>query len=629
MKDISTAEHGMQPKYLRYNVWDPASDFTPTTADWTETAAPLPRPPQSELNNPIVTKTIREYPDLFRIVTPIKVDIFESYLSTHPNQQFVQSVCAGLREGFWPWASTTKPGYPSVNDQAQSMPTDSNKARFLRDQRDVELAKGRFSQSFGTDLLPGMYCMPIYAVPKPNSSDFHLVTDQSCGKHSLNSMVQHECVTGYPLDNLVHFGEMLLDLQRKQPGQVRVAWKSDIAEAYRILPMHPLWQIKQINTIDGKRYLDRCNAFGGSASGAQFISVNSLVAWIAKRIKGVDYLGNYVDDSSGCGLANDTLFYKPYKRSFPRDQVILLRLWDELGIPHKEKKQVYGSPLMVIGINVDANILSFTLPDEAKTRLIEELKWWCRSGGKERLRRWFQMGGWFNWALNAYPLLRPGLNNFYPKLRGRRDSLSLIWINKSIRDDFEWAMRILDNSTGVHLLKSLSWGLEDATLIIYCDACPAGMGFWYPGMRIGFYSPTPAYPNPDLIFYFEALCVLSAIYDAHCRSPRLGEGRFVVFTDNSNTVDIFNTLRALPPYNNILKAAVDIINKGDHNIRVLHVPGAENTVADALSRADFQRALDAVPDLKISTFEPWDWAPKADGSITFQPPRRMLGVEKC
>ena len=490
-KVINAPEHGMQPKYLRYNVWDPTSDFTPTTADWTEMATPLSRPPLSELVNPIATKTIREYPDLFKVITPIKVDIFESYLSTHPNQPFVRSICEGLREGFWPWADTTKPDYPAINDQAQSTPADKGKAQFLKDQLEVELTKGRFSPSFGTDLLPGMYSMPIYAVPKPNSSDFRLVTDQSYGKHSLNSMVKHESVTGYPLDNLVHFGEMLLDLQRKKPDQVRVAWKSDIAEAYRILPMHPLWQIKQINMIEGKRYVDRCNAFGGSASGALFIAVNSLVAWIAKRIKGVSYLGNYVDDSSGCGLADDTVFYEPYQRSFPRDQVILLSLWDELGIPHKEKKQVYGSPLTVIGINVDANNLSFTLPDEAKVRLMEELKWWCRSGGKERLRRWFQMGGWFNWALNAYPLLRPALNNFYPKLKGRRDSPALIWVNKSIRDDFAWAMRILENSTGVLLLKSLSWGLEDATLLIYCDACPAGMGFWYPKMRIGFYSPTP------------------------------------------------------------------------------------------------------------------------------------------
>jgi len=49
------------------------------------------------------------------------------------------------------------------------------------------------------------------------------------------------------------------------------------------MPMHPCWQIKQVNTIDGKHYVDRCNAFGGSGSGGIWITFNSLVAWIAKN----------------------------------------------------------------------------------------------------------------------------------------------------------------------------------------------------------------------------------------------------------------------------------------------------------------------------------------------------------
>jgi len=132
-------------------------------------------------------------------------------------------------------------------------------------------------------------------------------------------------------------------------------------------------------------------------------------------------------------------------------------------------------------------------------------------------------GGWFNWALNVYPLLKPALNHFYPKLKGWHDSTSLLWINNNIRNDFNWAIQILDNSTGVQLLKLISWAPADASLTIFCDACPVGMGFWYPSMKIGFFSPTPAYENPNLIFYFEALCVLLAIYDAHCRTKKKGK----------------------------------------------------------------------------------------------------------
>ena len=332
--------YGMRPRYLRHNVWDPDSEFSRTTADWTETARPLPRPPLEELQDEVTAKTIRENPDLFKIVTPINVDIFESYLSDHPNQPFVRSVCQGLREGFWPWADTLKEGYPATHDESQPTPSNPTRAAFLTSQLAIERSKDRFSRSFGRDLLPGMYSMPIYAVPKPNSTDLRLVTDQSYGRYSLNSMIDHDCVTGYPLDNLKHLGEMLLDLERRSHGERRVVWKSDIAEAYRLIPMHPHFHIKQVNTIGGQRYIDRNNSFGGSGSGALFIAVNSCVAWIAKRVKGINYLGTYVDDSSGCLTKNDLVLYEPYGKLFPRPQATLLGLWDELGIPHKEKKQL-------------------------------------------------------------------------------------------------------------------------------------------------------------------------------------------------------------------------------------------------------------------------------------------------
>ena len=626
-RDIRDATYGLKPKYLRYNVWNPESDFSPTTSDWTLTAEPLEGPPQSELDDENVKKTIRENPHLFKIVTPIKVDIFEAYLSTHPNQPFVKSVCKGLREGFWPWARTPCAGYPIINDESKPPPLDKKKADFLRAQRDSEVAKGRFSPPFKHELLPGMYCMPIYAVPKPHSSDLRLVTDQSYGKYSPNSMIQHDKVTGFPLDNMMNFGEMLIDLERRAPGEEKVAWKSDIAEAYRILPMHKHWQVKQVVRVDDECHVDHCNVFGGCGAGALFISVDSLVAWIAKEIKRIRYLGNYVDDSSGCGKKSDYLFYEPYGKSMPRDQVILLTLWDELGIPHKPHKQISGSPLTIIGISVDANELSLTLPEEAKALLMKELEWWCKPGRKEKLRRWFQLGGWMNWAFNVYPRLKPALNNFYPKLKGRRDSTSLLWVNNNIRDDFSWALKILSNSSGVRLLKSVYWDVDEASLTIYCDACPEGMGFWYPALNIGFYSPTPLHDNPDLIFYFEALCVHSALFDAYRRTPKNSNGRFVIYTDNSNTVDIFNTLRALPPYNHLLKTAVDILNQGDHDLRVLHVSGVDNAVADAFSRNNFHRALTLVPGLKIAPFEPWTWSPGFKKPLTFTPPRGTLGAE--
>ena len=74
--------------------------------------------------------------------------------------------------------------------------------------------------------------------------------------------------------------------------------------------------------------------------------------------------------------------------------------------------------------------------------------------------------------------------------------------------------------------------------------------------------------------------------------------------------------------------AIDILNMGNHDMRILHVSGVNNAVADALSRANFQRAIDITPALKIINFEPWSWSPDASGSLTFQPPRGTLGEDR-
>ena len=145
-----------------------------------------------------------------------------------------------------------------------------------------------------------------------------MVTDHSAGEYSLNSMIHHDLVTGYPLDNMKYIGGMLLSLHEYLPeGSELVMWKADIAEAYWLLPVHPPWQLKQINIIDELCHVDRNLAFGSSVSAVIFIAFNSLVMWIMVNVCAVEYLATYVNDSSGCNLAGNVAFYGPYGKNMP------------------------------------------------------------------------------------------------------------------------------------------------------------------------------------------------------------------------------------------------------------------------------------------------------------------------
>jgi hypothetical protein len=56
--------------------------------------------------------------------------------------------------------------------------------------------------------------MPNYAVPKPHSEKLRLINDHSVTKHSLNSMINHDQVVGFPMDSLARFGEKLKALRK-------------------------------------------------------------------------------------------------------------------------------------------------------------------------------------------------------------------------------------------------------------------------------------------------------------------------------------------------------------------------------------------------------------------------------
>ncbi|KAF6742173.1 hypothetical protein DFP72DRAFT_831252 [Ephemerocybe angulata] len=128
------------------------------------------------------------------------------------------------------------------------------------------------------------------------------------------------------------------------------------------------------------------------------------------------------------------------------------------------------------------------------------------------------------------------------------------------------------------------------------------MGFWIKDSNLGLYADTLDTQGEEFIFFHESLCVLSALdyLDGELGMPR----RTTVFSDNSNTVDIFNTLAASPRINPILMAASDIALESCSDFKVLFVPGIQNQIADALSRFDFDRATSLSPGIKFHRFTP-------------------------
>jgi len=487
-----------------------------------------------------------------------------------------------------------------VNNSVLQKVKDPGHVQFMHEQRDEEIRLKCFSIAFES-LLPGMTTIPLWVVPKPHSEKLCLVVDHSAGESSPNSFIQPDD-TRVHLDSLHALGKILLDVKKRYGDVPLVLFKSDVSQAYRRLPMHPLWQLHQIVTIDGKHHVDNNNNFGNRGAGRLWVVFFSLILWIAVVIRAIPDLLEYVDDSFSWDFAGHETFYSPYGKFLPERQARLLLLFDKLGVPHDEKKQVSGAPLTIIGFDVDPNALTITMPLEARRELIDAIRVFANPNQRRSLRDFQRLAGWVNWALNVYPLLRSGLSNIYEKMRRGVSAFQKLSINNAIRDELHWLANHLELSDGVHIIRSQEWTRTQAQDTFFCDACPTGMGFWSSKTYEGFQCAIPK-TTRNGIFFFEALTVLSALHHV-CEHVLPKPQRLAILTDSANTFDMFNTLHALPAYNPILITAVEFLLKTGIQLRVLHISRNINHVADALSRLDSATAQRLQPRLVVSNFTP-------------------------
>ena len=172
-----------------------------------------------------------------------------------------------------------------------------------------------------------------------------------------------------------------------------------------------------------------------------------------------------------------------------------------------------------------------------------------------------------------------------------------------MRRELAWFINHIKNSNGIHMLQSVEWFPQDnqaSTLIAFSDASGVGMGIWFPGEYAGYQSPLPPEGPKDLIFFYEALAICSAIH----LGVQYGTKRIAIYSDNTNSVDMFSSLRAKREYNSILMSAIDLAFKHEIKFKVYYIPGPENVIADLLSRFRNELAMRLAPKLVIRPFSP-------------------------
>lgn len=114
---------------------------------------------------------------------------------------------------------------------------------------------------------------------------------------------------------------------------------------------------------------------------------------------------------------DNLVFYEKYNKLMPAWQVKLLQLWDKLGIPHEEDKQLFGLQLNIIGFHIDADEMSIMMPADAQKSLDDTITHFVAGHHPtQTLCACQQLARHINWALNVTPCLCLGLASLYAKM---------------------------------------------------------------------------------------------------------------------------------------------------------------------------------------------------------------------
>lgn len=247
--------------------------------------------------------------------TPIKIDLFASCLAEHPNRPLVDWAVASLRFG-------VRLGYRGERESrfSRNHGSAARNTQPLRDEIALGLASGRLVR------LPHghspVWVSPLGVVPKPRSSSFRTIMDFSFpANDSINDRIFCE-TTQYD-----RIPSVLPWLRALGPSAHMAG--VDVADAFRIIPVHAADLWLQASRMDGATYIDTSLIFGCRSSPAIFNAYASLFAWIIYARRNVYCILHYLDDF---------IVITPDFNSASSDYAALRATFSLLNIPLKQSK---------------------------------------------------------------------------------------------------------------------------------------------------------------------------------------------------------------------------------------------------------------------------------------------------
>lgn len=494
---------------------------------------------------------------------------------SHPDAIFTGIILAGLTGGF-------RIGFNHRSTQLQSARSNMRSAvdhpDIVNNYLLLEKTAGRIgvlSTSLEDSISP--QTSPFGVIPKKSKPG--LIIDLSAPEdHSVNDGIDKAlCSISY-----VKIDEVANYVLSFPPGALMA--KIDIKHAYRNIPVHPDDRHLLAMRWQDEILVDKVLPFGLRSAPIIFTAVADALQWIIQN-KGASSLFHYLDDYITVGPPNSP--------QCSHNLEIIKQTCQELGVPLEESKSEGPTAcLTFLGLELDSATRIIRLPQDKLASLRQSLSDW---GSRKAVRK-RELLSLIGHLQHAAKVVRQG-RSFLRRLIDLATVVNhleqFVRLNIGARSDITWWRTFAHQWNGTSMLYAYS--LQRPQLHVYSDAS----GSWGCAALTGpawFQLQWPPATGECHISAKEMIpIVIAAILWG-----KNWQGLSVRFhSDNSAVVALLNSGSVRDnSMMHLMRCLTFVAAFFNFIFSSAHIPGAENVLADALSRNKAQLFLSLSPQAR-------------------------------
>ena len=492
-----------------------------------------------------------------KLPTPVNYTRLSTVIHGHPDHDYL---VAGFRDGFL--IDFQGPQQSLLSNNSVSA---KNNPSAVSQKITIEANLGRIAGPFSDPPFPVFKSSPLALREKAEPGKYRLL-------HNLSFPYDESAVnTNIPrLSATVQYANISQAISYiQEAGQHAWLAKCDIADAFRIIPLHPSQYHLMGFYWDGYWY-DRCLPMGCSQSCQIFEKFSSAIQWALHKKFSIQSIVKVLDDF---------LFISKSKSSCRRALFTFQEVSKYIGIPlapHKTLGPV--NQLTFLGIELDTIQMEARLPIDKLTKYSSHVAQLLQKN-KITLRDLKSVIGMLQFATSVVNGGRAFIRRLHDLTMQASQPHHFIRLTSDAKSDLQIWLSFLSSFNG----KSFIWQqhIVNSPAIHLCsDASKIGFGATYGSSWIAGTWPPSWQGHHITILELYPIFITISMFARHLKNSKV-----IFHCDNQAVVTILNKQTSKDKFiMAIIRPLILILLNNSISLTAKHIPGLNNVLCDCLSR---------------------------------------------